>query len=100
MPTVQAEPQWSKSSFAGKYLGVLEEKQQSRSQPWALTARNTNGIVGCISECSQQAHGRDCSPLFGIHETAAGVRLHLEHHVQFWAPQCKKDTDTLEQVQV
>lgn len=72
MPTVQPEPQLLES-FAGKFPGIPEEKQQSLTEPWALTAANANGIVGCISkECAQQVDARDCSPLFGMYYTAAG----------------------------
>jgi len=43
-------PDRTDSSFAGKDLGVPEDKQQNVSQPWVLGAKNAKGIVGCASK--------------------------------------------------
>lgn len=76
-----------KAHLAGKNPRLLVDIKLM-TNPWALKARKTNGILGCIWKSCQQAKGF-ISP----------GKPHVEHCAQFWVPQYKRDTNTLETVQ-
>ena len=80
------------SSSTEKDMGVLVDKL-TMSQQRALAAKMTNCILSCISKSAASRSRKVILPLY-----LALVRLHPQYCVQFWAPQYKKDSDTLEQV--
>ena len=79
----------SNSSISEKDLGDLVDSRLAMRQQCALVTKKANIYtimhLGCIKK-SMANRSRE-------------VRPHLEYHVQFWAPQLKKDKSFLEGVQ-
>ena len=64
------------------------------SQQCALTAQRANCILGCIKSSVARRVREEILPLCSVL-----VRPHLEHCVQMWRPQYRRNVDFLECIQ-
>jgi len=82
------------SSFAEKNQRILGDTKLTVRQQYALGAKESNGILGCIRQSIASRSREVILPLY-----SSLVRPHLDYCVQFWVPPCKRNMDILERVQ-
>ncbi|GAB0176161.1 hypothetical protein GRJ2_000081300 [Grus japonensis] len=86
--------EWIESNPEEKELGVLVDKKLNMSRQCVLAAHEASRILGCIKSSMTSRLREVILPLY-----SALVRPHLEHCIQLWGPQYKKDMELLERVQ-
>ena len=85
---------WGPPSWKEKDLGVLTVTKLNINQQCALVAKQVHGILGCIRQSIASRSRKVILPL-----CSSLLRPHLEHCVQFWASQYKRDMDIPESIQ-
>jgi len=86
--------EWIESSPEKKDLGVMVDEKLNKIWEYVLAAQKANHILGCIKS---RVASRSREGILSL--SSALVRPHLEHCIQLWSPQHRKDMDLLERVQ-
>ena len=84
----------TESSPAEKDFRAPVDEKLDMTWQCALAAQKAKHILGCIERSVASRLREGILPLYSVL-----VRPHLEHCVQLWGPQYKKDMDLLGQVQ-